>query len=61
MENNLQSILYTRVGETPEGTPGLMIRNVPIPFAIGTWLKVDIYDDHILITPTTSPLPYKSQ
>lgn len=48
-------ILYTRVHETPEGTPGMILRSIPLPFEIGTWMEVLVYDDHILITPNTPP------
>lgn len=51
MEQQAKAILYTRIQETPEGTPGLILRSAPLPFEIGTWMEVIIFDDHILITP----------
>ena len=48
---HVKSILYTRIQETPEGTPGMILRAAPLPFEIGTWMEVLIFEDHILITP----------
>lgn len=47
----VKTILYTRIQETPEGTPGMILRAAPLPFEVGTWMEVLIFDDHILIAP----------
>ena len=47
--------LYTRIHETLEGTPGMILRSIPLPFEIGTWMEVLVYEDHIIITPKDPP------